>query len=210
VPRSDRLPTGMNTSPIRVGFTGHRRNKLDSALLALISPQVTSVLRSILSVSESSVEVVTSLADGADLVVADACEQLQIPLICPIPFGVDEFRFDLPTDADRVQFDRHLATAREIQIVAGSRMSRASREATYRALGEQIIAQSDLVLAVWDGMPPAGPGGSAEIVENAQDLDVPVLRINALLPQEVSLVVGDEPPCVGPVFDLVTRVVGKS
>jgi len=207
--RSDRLPTGLKSLPLRIGFTGHRRNKLDSALLALIGPQVTSVLRAIRSVSETPVEVVTSLADGADLVVADACEALQIPLICPIPFGVDEFRSDLPTDADRLQFDRHLATAREIQIVAGSRTTRASREATYRTLGEQIIAQSHLVLAVWDGMPPAGPGGAAEIVETAQDRDVPVLRINALLPQEVSLVVGDEAPCVGPVFDLVTRVLGN-
>src|SRR5262249_16323195 len=49
----------------------------------------------------------------------------------------------------------------------------------YAHLGEEIVEQSDLVLAIWDGLPPRGPGGTGDVVQRALDRGVPV----AVLPR---------------------------
>jgi hypothetical protein len=42
-------------------------------------------------------------------------------------------------------------------------------EEAFFAAGRQVVDQSDLLFAVWDGAPAAGLGGTADIVQYAKD-----------------------------------------
>jgi len=46
--------------------------------------------------------------------------------------------------------------------------------------GEKIVEEADIVVAVWDGKPAAGLGGTADIVEYARELEKPLIWINPL------------------------------
>ena len=46
-----------------------------------------------------------------------------------------------------------------------------SRTEAYEQAGRYIVEHSDVLLAVWDGLPARGRGGTAEIVAWARDSD---------------------------------------
>ncbi|MFD0331565.1 hypothetical protein ACFQZC_34000 [Streptacidiphilus monticola] len=47
----------------------------------------------------------------------------------------------------------------------------------YAAANEVLLARSDLLVAVWDGAPPQGPGGTGDLVRRARDVGRPVVRV---------------------------------
>ena len=47
--------------------------------------------------------------------------------------------------------------------------------APYAALARELAAMADVVIAVWSGNPPAGPGGTAEVAALAHAAGAPVL-----------------------------------
>ncbi len=52
----------------------------------------------------------------------------------------------------------------------------AGKHGAYRQLATALCLNSDVVIAVWDGL-PAGPGGTGDIVRLARDYGIPVVRI---------------------------------
>lgn len=58
-----------------------------------------------------------------------------------------------------------------------SPLDRSWRGRRYATLGQLLTRQADLVIAVWDGQPAAGTGGTAELVQEARRSGVPVLWI---------------------------------
>lgn len=44
----------------------------------------------------------------------------------------------------------------------------------HMAASERMIAEADELLAVWDGNPARGYGGTADVVEAARECDLPV------------------------------------
>jgi hypothetical protein len=53
-----------------------------------------------------------------------------------------------------------------------------SREAAYAQVGHYVVDRSDVLVAVWDGLPARGPGGTAEIVAHARDRGVPLFLVS--------------------------------
>lgn len=51
------------------------------------------------------------------------------------------------------------------------------RALRYRTLGSLLVHQADLLVAIWDGMPEHGPGGTAEVVQEAIRVGLPVVWI---------------------------------
>ena len=58
----------------------------------------------------------------------------------------------------------------------------------YAAAGRMVMNQSDLLIAVWDGGAPAGPGGTVHTIYEAVSYHLPVIWIDALAPQNWQLV----------------------
>jgi hypothetical protein len=53
------------------------------------------------------------------------------------------------------------------------------RNTLYRNVGEHIVDNSDILVAIWDGNLSNGTGGTAEIVEYAKKKNKKILHINS-------------------------------
>jgi hypothetical protein len=52
------------------------------------------------------------------------------------------------------------------------------RDRRYRTLGQLLVRQADLLIALWRGTAPAGTGGTADVVADAMRMGVPILWLN--------------------------------
>lgn len=125
-------------------------------------------------------EIWSSLAEGADRLVAHAMLERGAALVAVLPLEADEYRKDFATPDSLAEFDRLLDLAREVRIVDPGG---ATREAAYEAAGLAVLDAADVLVALWDGEAPRGRGGTAEIVEEARRrgrevVVVPVTRDN--------------------------------
>ena len=53
----------------------------------------------------------------------------------------------------------------------------AARPAGYVAAGQYMLAHCDLLIALWDGKPARGAGGTADVVAQARQLCLPIAWI---------------------------------
>jgi hypothetical protein len=54
-------------------------------------------------------------------------------------------------------------------------------EDAYLAAGHRVVDNSDIMLAVWDGKPAKGKGGTADVVDYAIKRGIPLIHIDPLL-----------------------------
>ena len=158
---------------LRIGVTGHR---------ALVDPDraardVDAALDRLLA-GDRHPQVVSALAEGADRIVAERIlERPGATLVAVLPLDADEYEDDFADDRSRRQF-RHLLSAADSVTVTG-RGDDGSRVSAYERAGHAVVDGSDVVLALWDGEPGRGRGGTAEIVAYARDrgVDVEVVAV---------------------------------
>jgi hypothetical protein len=117
---------------------------------------------------------VSPLADGADQMAARIALRYGFSLQAILPFPRDVYLNSLLDEASREQFEALLAQSRCVLELPGE--SDRSLEA-YVMAGRATIAHSDLLIAVWDGLPPRGRGGTGEVVEMAVARGTPVVHV---------------------------------
>lgn len=149
----------------RVGVTGHQRREgidwdwtrreLERALASLPEPPLG----------------ISSLAVGADQLFADTVLELGGDLLTIVPGSWYETCFD----------GEELAKYRAL-LQRGSKvvLSGAGGEEAFLAAGIEVADRSDLLMAVWDGQPAEGKGGTADIVEHAVRSGTPVLHLDPI------------------------------
>jgi hypothetical protein len=49
-----------------------------------------------------------------------------------------------------------------------------SGRVAYEAANDELLASSEILFAVWDGLSPAGRGGTAAVVQSARSRGMPV------------------------------------
>ena len=166
----------MAGEPIRVGVTGHR-SFVDAASVV---GEVEHVLDDLVSHRSGAVEVWSSLAEGADRIVARAgLERQGGTLVAVLPLAPEDYRGDFSEPASRGEFDELLAVAARVEVTGPD--ASGTRESAYERAGLAIVDHCDVLLALWDGEPSRGRGGTAEIVKAARrqgrdTLIVPVTR----------------------------------
>jgi hypothetical protein len=136
------------------------------------------------SFSEASpvVTLISSLAEGADRIAAraglEAGFALDVVLPCPTPIYAATF----VDDASREEFTSLSARARATLILplAGDSAAPLAERlpATFEAAGLTTLAQSDILVAVWDGKPAEGRGGTGQIVEEAARHGAPIVVVD--------------------------------
>lgn len=176
---------------VHVGVTGHRRLADPGA----VSAAVDAALADLCPMGHGDrVVVVSGLAEGADRLVVDlvlARPPAQLHAILPLP--ADDYRTDFPGTA--TAFDDYLRRAVRVDVACAAGTD---REQAYEAAGRAMVDASDVLIAVWDGLPAAGRGGTAEIVEYARGHDVEVRVVPAERPADPSPgtpTSPSEPPC---------------
>lgn len=148
----------------RVGVTGHRRYDAERDARAA----VTRVLAAVADQHGSGLEVWSSLAEGADRMVVEVVRAIDpgARLVAVLPLPADDYRNDFAEAASRAEFDRMLGSADATHVVGPDEAG--SRESAYARAGLAVSAAVDVLIAVWDGAPARGPGGTAEIVAAAR------------------------------------------
>jgi len=184
---------------LRVGVTGHRPGpKLSPAQAAAVRRTVDKILGDIAQLTREVVEreawafasrrpelsVISALAEGADRLVAEAGLAAEYGLGVVLPFVRGVYREDFASDASRAQFDTLLARNGAVFELDGKREAPGR---AYEAAGLLMLANADIVIAIWDQMPAEGIGGTAMIVERAVADDVPVILIDPREPDEPTI-----------------------
>lgn len=150
---------------IVLGVTGHRVLPTETGLAARIDGAIDDLA------GERAVRLLTSLADGADRLVARrvlARGGGSIEALLPMAATEYEDDFDEASVAD---FRSLLAVAVGAEVVD---CPDADRVAHYEAAGFAVVDRSEALLAVWDGQPARGRGGTAHVVERARRAGRPV------------------------------------
>ncbi len=163
----------------QLGVTGHRH--LRAADAGILRLRLEDVLRLAAGKNRKPC-LATSLAEGADRLVAEVALELGYTLCCPLPFPASDYERDFANAESVEAFRRLLARAAQVttvQLPAG-----ATREAGYVAAGRAMLAASRVLVALWDGEPPRGEGGTGQMVTEALECGVPVVWLTVAPPHE--------------------------
>jgi hypothetical protein len=152
---------------IRVGITGHQ-SLPDPATWKWVEARIDDFIEA----SGAIITGLTSLAIGADQLFAALVLSHGGNLYAIVPHADYESTFT--TKEDRRRYQSLLSEATEIEVLK----TPGSKEDAYLAAGYRVADLAEVVLAVWNGKPAAGKGGTADMVEYALTRGVTVVHIN--------------------------------
>ncbi len=139
-----------------------------------VTAELDALLDRVLGGGSVALTAVSSVAEGADRLLAGRV--LARPggrLVALLPLDAADFAADFESDASVQEFNELLAAADEVQVIPIDPAD-ASREAAYERAGLAVLGGCDVLVALWDGEPGRGRGGTAELVEQARRSGHPV------------------------------------
>ena len=188
--------SGRSNSPpqlpfaLTVGVTGHRLGALADAGRAAVRDGIALALDTIerealalfkreaglFAPVPPTLTLVSPLADGADQMAAEAGLARGWRLQTVLPFDRATYVRDFPEPGAAARFTALLEKSDCVLELPGDPDDDAE---AYMAAGRATIAHCDVLIAVWDGRPPRGRGGTAEVVHLAVAQGTPVIHIPA-------------------------------
>lgn len=162
---------------LSVGITGHRIEALPEGAVEPAIERIESALvqlrqgaldlyakeRQFFSDAPPRLLVISPLADGADQIAAEIALNLGFELQALLPFDRDTYRTTLHNSGLR-RFDELVGRAACVLELPGERDDQMK---AFAMAGRGTVAHCDVLLALWDGLPPRGRGGTGEIVAMA-------------------------------------------
>jgi len=151
---------------------------------------------------ETPIIVLSSLAEGADRLIARVAMKHGAKLIAPLPLPADEYRADFAHDA-MPEFNDLLANAATAPIMPFVRdntmdnvRDEERRAQQYREVGLFIVRHCHVLIALWNGEDSKAVGGTAEVVGFKRD----GIPLDAAASVRASL----DAPEMGPVIHILT------
>jgi hypothetical protein len=176
---------------LRIGVTGHRNLSPDDA-------QLRQAVRDAIKLALSSIEcpedgpphtplrltVVSALAEGADRIVAqevlepEGRQREGSKLVCVLPVAAKDlalYRNDFTSEGSKREFEE-LRKRAWLQLEppredAPKNNSEEQRDAGYLWAGQEVVRNCDVLIAIWDGQPSRGAGGTAALISWARKQD---------------------------------------
>ena len=166
---------------ITVGVTGHR--ELPEENIPAIAQGVRDCFAGLQNTrGDSAITVLSSLAEGADILCAKMAVDMGLRLAVPLPMSKTEYRRDFSESASR-EFDFLLSVADEVFTVLPEEAEpgHPSRGFYYRQAGIYIAKNCDVLLAVWDGEEEDNPEGAGtwETMKLAREFGKPIQIIDS-------------------------------
>ncbi|HEX5259357.1 MAG TPA: hypothetical protein VFW35_11345 [Sphingomicrobium sp.] len=163
---------------LSVGVTGHRAEVLEAGDVERLRERVRETLlliekagralldreRDCFAPGPPRLRFVSPIADGTDQIAAELAVELGWELQAILPFARERYRESLANHGARSRFDALLQRANCSLELPGDPDD--SLDA-YVMTGRATVAHCDVLIAVWDGKPPRGRGGTAEVVQLA-------------------------------------------
>ncbi|MGD0736468.1 MAG: hypothetical protein ABR976_15040 [Terracidiphilus sp.] len=186
---------------LRFGAVGHRKLEDPAALEALVKAAIDTEIEKLFSeesrlkikrvreagTTSISFRVLSPLAEGADRLVARAV--LGYPdarLDAVLPMVIEDYLEDFASEESRKEFEELLSRCRKpallrTRLIQDDRhdpndQAELRRDA-YAHAGRYVVDHCDVLIAVWDGEPSRGRGGTAEIVQYAREQKRPIIRV---------------------------------
>ncbi len=185
IPSAGTTPAAATTPaaevPLLLGVTGHRPPTLPDDGSAALSERVDEVIASLTAHGFGTL--VTGLAEGADRLVAGRALAQGWAMQALLPLEVEPYQADFADADSREAFRGLLVRADRVDVSPTS-------DQPYFEQGKRLVERSQMLLAIWDGEPARGPGGTGEVVVLAGEAGVPVIWIHAHAPHEVHFVHG--------------------
>ena len=164
-------PARHPSSPgLRIGVSGHRvppklPEESEAPLRALVDRTLAAIAVTARKANTASaLVIVSSLAEGSDRIVAAAGLAAGFALQAVLPFEKAEYERDFETPMSRSEFEELLGRACDVFELDGAADE---RPRAYEAAGLFMLANIDVLVAIWDGGVAAGIGGTAQMVERA-------------------------------------------
>lgn len=180
----------MLTPRYLIGFTGHRSG-YDENLIRPALTQVFTDLKARAAALGGKTDLYASVAEGCDTLCVEIARGLDMAAHLLLPLPQDEFAKDFSSpeiwERSRRQIDLALQKPGRdsLRVVPGEM----TRPDCYFDQGIRILEAVDVLVAVWDGEPARGPGGTAQVIAHAQKLGLPVVVIDSKTGQ--SRIMGD-------------------
>ena len=173
---------------LAVGITGHRADVLPEGNVPVLQERIRDALerieesgRALLAAEQDCfgptppvLRFVSPIADGADQLAAEVALDLGWELQAIVPFERNIYRDSLASQEARERYDALLGHAACVLELPGDPNS--SLDA-YVMTGRATVAHCDVLLAVWDGLPPRGRGGTGEVVQLALTRGTAIIHV---------------------------------
>lgn len=165
-----------------IGVTGHRIDRLGQERVEGVRAAIDSALAAIEAAAVAvvpgvSLRLITSLADGVDVIAANVALARAWPVDTILPFARSEYAHDFDRPALLADYESLLTSSRSVFELPGERHADGDG-AAYERAGRVTLSQSDLLLAIWDGEAPRGRGGTGHVVAEAVLQGLPVILIH--------------------------------
>jgi hypothetical protein len=174
-PASTDTPT---VGALGIGVTGHRLGRLAGIDLDALRTALRELFQTLSRTAAAPMRLITSLADGADSISADEALSLGWTLDAVLPLSRADYLSDFTEAQARVDHEMLLAKAHGIFELDGDRNVEGGSAIAYERAGRVVLAQSDILVAVWDSGPVRGRGGAAQIVAEAVLAGIPVIHVD--------------------------------
>ena len=171
---------------LQIGVIGHRA--LPEADMELLTHAATQALASMIAAARQALpeparaklqlRCLSSLAEGSDCLLAEVAMAQGCSLAAPLPFQRAVYAKDFTDPVALVRHERLLALASSVYEIDAA----GAKAESYLAASRIMLAQSDIVLAIWDGEAERGIGGTAQTIREALLADIPVVVIAAQAP----------------------------
>jgi hypothetical protein len=151
---------------MKVGITGHQYLK-DAKDWEWVRLELNDVLQKL----PKPLIGLTCLAIGTDSLFARLLLEHDGSFDVVLPFPGYEQK--LPPD-ERDEYRRLLKKASRVTTL----QKQGTDEESYLEAGKRVVDLSDLLIAVWDGKPAKGLGGTADVVEYARQKQKPIMHLD--------------------------------
>lgn len=158
--------------PLTLGVTGHRN------LLPAEQPVIEERLRNLFGelarrFPETPLRLLSPLAEGADQLAARVARDMGIEIVVPLPFAFERYAEDFGTEAALAEFHALAKDSARVELYHtddGNALDSgaSTRALAYARLGMYISDHCEILIALWDGKPGLGVGGTAAVVDYHQ------------------------------------------
>lgn len=155
---------------VKIGITGH----LSLQDPELIGESIRQILKSVANrYPAEQLSFYSPLSPGADLLSAEIAMEHSIPLYVILPFNQEEY-LQTFSAKDRKTF---LQVLNKVEGII--KLSDEKHDTVYQMLGDYLVENMDVLIAIWDGQEARGPGGTGDVVQDFRQSHKPLAWIKA-------------------------------
>jgi hypothetical protein len=178
-----------------VAFTGHRssdsagRSEADIDSCRNLIADALELIRKQVSPQNGCVHLLSGIAEGSDIAAIEVAQSLDITTHILLPMPEELFKDDFCNDPEtwgkisNLLQDARRADTQSTLRIAGSNHERPD---CYADANQQTINSADALITIWDGQPECGIGGTAQVWQHAENINMPRVHINPVITQSAA------------------------